>query len=611
MRIPQNKKIGVFARELFSQCTSSKSSRIQRGAALRNLYLTGSLDGEISAYNETYAFLDTLGSFLYSPVELRFSLDAYGFANVLDRCKMKAATAEYHKQFRRSNTDTLLEGAVTWGLVKGKTFIKNAWTTAGFKDILVQPEMMGVLEENLDTLDDQDAFSHTAYITPDRLYRMLRNHPEREELMRKAMKYAVEGQGQDDPEHDNTLRQIVVGGVQPYSIGGQASTNARGQVRWLDAPLPEFAADVITSLIPIHELWVWDDERANDADGLDGEYTTIQFIGEDCVLAGELTHRNIFADQFDPENTLKKTIPTIQNPLAGHHPFSEICPNPLDGYFWGRSELCNVGLLQKYINSRVEGINQMLRRQEDPPKFFSGTNGIKQTAYSMIKKAGGYFCDSNPNAKVQDLYPQLPEGIWESLHEFQAMFDRMAGFTATMSGRGESGVRGKGHAETLTSNASPRFKDRALLLERQIEAMGGLKLDMLKAHVPYSMTAWVPKKESGIEGQIPPENALELPPVPGTVPVEFTFYDLPENCKVSVDSHSSSPAFGHETRQLLFDLTKIGAMKPERLIEHLHAPGSDTLMQDIETAEANKAAFEAAHPEIAVQAAEKAQKKKK
>lgn len=606
MRIP-SKNVGLFASEIFSQCNASRNSRIQRGAVFRSIYLQGSEDGSPATYNECFAFLDNLSSFLYSPVELRFLIDCYGHSNPLERAKMKAASSEFHKQFRRSNTDTLLDDATTWALVKGKSFIKNSWTSEGFKDILVQPEAMGVLEENLRSLDDQDAFSHTTYMTPDRLWRMLKTNPNRDDLMRKAMKYSVQGNGNNDPERESTLRQIVVGGIYPYQASGGGTSNARGNVDWLSAPSPSFSADVIANLIPVHELWVWDDERDNEKDGLDGEYTTIQFVGEDLVISGELTHRNLFADQFSPDDRQKKLKPTSQNPLAGHHPFSEFCPNQLDGYFWGRSELCNVALLQKCINARVDGINQMLRRQEDPPKFFSGTTGIKSSAYSIMKKAGGYFTDSNPGAKVQDLYPQLPEAIFESLHEFQAMFDRMAGFTDTMAGRGSSGVRSKEHAQALTSNASPRFKDRALTLERQIEAMGSLKLDMLKAHVPESITAWVGKQDAGIEGEIPPENYLEQPPVKGLVPVEFTFYDLPDNSKVTVDSHSSSPAFAHETKQDLFDLVKIGGIDPEQVIEHLGIPGADGMIEALQRKKVAEAEFAAKHPE----AAEAAKKKKK
>jgi len=609
MRIPTKQKIGSFAKEVFDSCTSSRVERINRGAAFRALYLSGDDNGDVAPYNEIFAFIDNLGSFLYSPVELRFIIDSYGSASVAERAKMRAASSEFHKHFRRSNTDTLLESAVTWGLVKGKTFIKNSWTSEGFKDVLVQPEMMGVLEENLSSLDDQDAFCHTTYLTPDKLFRMLRTNPERNNIMQKAMKYAMQGQNNgDDPEHENNLRQIVVGGIQPYQIAGGNNTQSRGMVKWLEAPSPQFAADVVTSLIPVHELWVWDDERDNEKDELDGEYTTIQFIGEDVVLTGELTHRNLFADQYDPNNKAKKTKPSSFNPLAGHHPFTEICPNPLDGYFWGRSELCNVALLQKYINARVLGINQMLRRQEDPPKMFTGVAGIKQSAYSMIKKAGGYLTDSNPGAKVTDIYPQLPEGLWESLHEFQSMFDRMAGFTATMSGRGDKGVRSKEHAETLTSNASPRFKDRALLVERQVDALGALKLDMLKAHVAGTITAWIPKDEAGIEGEVPPIDFLEKPPVPGTVPIEFTFYDLPSDCKVSVDSHSSSPAFSHETKRDMFDLFKIGAVDAEQVIQHIHPPGMDSIIEALMRKKAEQAKFMAEHPELA---AEQDKKKKK
>lgn len=608
MRIPST-KVGTFAADLYSQCSSSKSQRLQRGAIFRSLYLMGTEDGSPATYPEVFAFIDNLSSFLYSPVELRFLIDCYGHSNLLDRAKMKAASSEFHKQFRRSNTDTLLDDATTWALVKGKSFIKNSWTSEGFKDVLVQPEMMGVLEENLRSLDDQDAFCHTTYMTPDRLYRMLKTNPNRDELMRKSMKYSIQGKSTDDPERESTLRQIVVGGIYPYQASGQGNNNARGNVDWLSAPSPSFAANVIANLIPVHELWVWDDERDNEKEGLDGEYTTIQFVGEDLVISGELTHRNLFADQFSPDDRRKKIQPTAQNPLAGHHPFSEICPNQLDGYFWGRSELCNVALLQKCINSRVDGINQMLRRQEDPPKFFSGMSGIKSSAYSIIKKAGGYLTDSNPGAKVQDLYPQLPEHIFESLHEFQAMFDRMAGFTATMSGRGDSGVRSKEHAQALTSNASPRFKDRALTLERQIEAMGSLKLDMLKAHVPDPITAWVPKADAGIEGEIPPDNSLEMPPVKGMVPVEFTFYDLPENSKVTVDSHSSSPAFSHETKQDLFDLVKIGGIDAEQVIEHLGIPGADSMIEALQRKKAAAAEFAAAHPELAEEQAKKSKKK--
>lgn len=592
MKLP-SRDIGEFAVNLLEKCSTSRTERLQRGTLLKNLFLTGNEDGSPAIYNYTYAFLDNLSSYLYSPVELRFNIDFYGSSNPVERAKMRAATSEFHKYFRRSGIDTKLEEGVTWALDKGKTFLKLKWTSDGLGGDLLQPEVMGVLEENLGSLNEQEAFVQSTFITPDKLWRRLRTNPNRDALMRKASTYLNPGKGISDSEAQ--LRQVIVGGIQPYVSSNQPSTGARGQVNWLNPPSPQFSAQVAASLVPFHELWVWNDEI-----GEEGDWTTIQFVGRDVVVAGDLTHRNLFADQYDPSNKEKMLTPSEHNPLTGKHPFMEICPNPLDGYFWGRSELCNVALLQKYINCRVDGINQMLRRQEDPPKFFSGMNGIKQNSYSMIKKAGGYLTDSNPGAKVHDLYPQLPDHIFESLHELEGMFDKMAGFTPQMSGRGESGVRSQGHAESLIRTGSPRFKDRALAVERQVEELGGVILDMLKAHVATPLEAWLPKQEAGIEGEIPQENPFDMPPVPNMVNVEFLFHDLPDNAKVVVDSHSSSPAFSQETRTLMFDLLKVGAIDPEMLLQHLHPPGVDSMIENLQRAKEEKRAFAEAHPEQAM-----------
>lgn len=602
MRLP-SKDIGGFAADLLEKCSTSRYERLQRGTLLKNLFLTGNEDGTPAIYPHTYAFLDNLSSFLYSPVELRFNIDFYGSSNPVERAKMRAGTSEFHKYFRRSGIDTKLEEAVTWSLVKGKTFVKAKWTTDGLGGDLLQPEVMGVLEENIGSLNEQEAFVQSTFISPERLWRRLRTNDNRDALMRTAQQYLMPGKGMTDT--DAQLRQVVVGGVQPYTSSGQTPNGARGQVNWLTPPSPQFSAQVAANLIPFHELWVWNDEV-----GEDGDWTTIQFVGSDLVVTDERIHRNIFADQYDPANKAKMLMPSDHNPLTGKHPFTEICPNPLDGYFWGRSELCNVGLLQMSINKRIDGINQMLRRQEDPPKFFSGTNGMKASAYSMMKKAGGYLTDSNPNAKVQDLYPQMPEKLFESLHEMEGMFDKMAGFTPQMSGRGESGVRSQGHAESLIRTGSPRFKDRALAIERQVEELGSTILDMLKAHVGKPLEAWLPKAEAGIEGELPSENPLDMPPVPGMVSVEFLFHDLPDNAKVVVDSHSSSPAFSHETRTLMFDLLKVGAIDPEKLLLHLHPPGMDAMIEDLQRAKAEKAAFLAQHPEAAAEEQKKSHKKK-
>lgn len=602
MRVP-SKDVGKFAQQVYDQCMVSQSQRAENGQAYKNLYLTGDDTGiDPAVYNNTFIYIDNLSSYLYSPVELRFMVDQYGTVSNLERAKMKCASSELHKYIRRGNIDTLLETAVTWALVKGKTFIKLRWTANGLEGDLIQPEMMGVLQENFDSLEKQEAFCHTTYLTPDRLWQILATNSNRDKLFLDAQKYCMSAKERQMSESNNNLRQVVVGGMQPYTAASSGSTTSRGMVNWLEAPSPTFDPTVMADLIPLHELWIWDDERGDH-----GEWTTIQFIGEDVVIAGDLTHRNLFAEQYDPANKKRKTDPSKENPLSGKHPFIEICPNTLEGYFWGRSEIINIALLQKSINERIDGINRMLRRQEDPPKFFKGTAGIKASAYSMMKKPGGYLTDSNPGADAKDLYPQLPDGIWESLHELEQMFDTMGGFTPTLRGRGEKGVRSHAQSESLIRTASPRFKDRALLVERQVEEVGSLALDLLKAHVPEALTAWVSKKNAGIEGAVPNFIKSLFAPIQNTVPVDFLLFDLDENCKVVVDSHSSSPAFSHETQQLLFELLHVQAIDQEQLVQHLHPPGMDSMLENLWRAKEERAQQIAEHPELLQ---EKGKKKK-
>ncbi len=234
-------------------------------------------------------------------------------------------------------------------------------------------------------------------------------------------------------------------------------------------------------MMELHEVWVWDDKRQ--------DWATFQIIGDDMLIMGKYRIFNAFA-----WNT--ETL-TEASSLKGKHPFVEFCPNHIDGYFWGRSEIVNVALLQEAINSRINGVNRLLRKQEDPPTKFIGATGVNQVTYAKFNKPGSYWTDQNPNAKIDRDQVQIPQDLWASLHEYERMFDEMGGLPPIARGHGEAGVRSHNHAETLVRMFSPRFKDRALLVERDVEAEGALMLDMGRAHVDKKLVAWVPKEAAG------------------------------------------------------------------------------------------------------------------
>ena len=595
MRLPK-RGIGGWASEIIEACSASRTDRIARGAAFRNLYLTGDENGDPSIYNKSFTYIDTLSSMLYSPVELRFMIEAYGTPTLTDRAKFKAAAAEVHQRMRRSNLDTVIGDAVKWSLVKGKTFIKTLWGAEGLEPYIVQPEMMGVLREDVDTLDRQEAFFHSTYLTRYQFNRLIENHPDAKELAAKAAKYISPGKGQDAPDNEGQNgRQVILGGLYPYQTQGSvpSTQKARGVVDWMSGPKPIFAADVLAKLIRLDELWVWNDDT--------DDWTTIQIVGPDCVIEGKDRHRNVFADAI---NTSGKAT-ADQNPLKGSHPFTEFCANRLEGYFWGRSELSNIALLQKNMNVRVTGINQLLRLQEKPPRAITGSASVNQNAYAKFNKPGGFLVDSGPNMKIETLAPQIPAGLYDSLHESEAMMDQMAGLSPVLQGRGEAGVRAGGHAETLIRTSSPRFKDRALLIEREVEELGGLVLNLCKAHVATKIVGWVMPGDDTIETAVQSDPDVLPPPVKSMKPVEFLMAQLPPDAKVMVDSHSASPAFSQETRELQFALAKVGAVNAEYLLQHSDAPGRDSALADLERKQISEAEFAAKHPELAVKAAGK------
>ena len=582
MRIPSS-KLESFVSELVSACLVSREKRLNQYLAFKNIFLLGAENPDDAAiYNKTYAYIDDLESLLYSPVSLRLHVGEYDTPNQLDLAKFRVATSHLSSQVRSSSLDTMISDAVQWSLVKGKSFVKLLWDSHGMRPLFIQPEFMGVLQENRSRLDrDMEAFVHSTYITPYQFQRLIWNHPNRAELERKAKRH-IRPAKDGSPDDGNAMKQIIIGGLYPLQPAGGPPSSTRGIVEWMQGITPELDPTVMQSLLRLDELWVWNDEQ--------DDWSTFQIIGNDMLILGGDYITNGLA--FNP------TSGTKHPDLVGHHPFVEFCPNKIDGYFWGRSEIINVVFLQLAINSRINGINGMLRRQEDPPKKFRGVAGVNQNVLAKLRKPGGYWNDSNANANVEDMAPTISGDLWESLHEYERMFDEMGGLPPIAKGRGEAGVRSQGHAETLVRMFSPRFKDRALLVERDVEACGGLVLDLCRAHVDHRLTAWVSKEEAGLE-ENPKPNPFIKPPAPGQVPVEFIYANLPDDVKVTVDSHSSSPAFAADARALVFDLFKVGAMDAVDLVEHLDAPDQEALIAGIVRRKTEEAMFLQQHPELA------------
>lgn len=549
LKLPQ-RHLAEWSKEIIDECTQSRETRRDLIKMFRSYYFTGTSDGLVATYNRCYPHIERLGAFLFSPTDVRFDVEFDESESPEIHEMGHAAARRLNRDFHRRNLDLTFAAGVNGGLVDGCNLLKLVWGHEGLEGWVVKPGQFGVLREDIDDLDRQEAFVHSTYLTPTAFERTVMEHPDYKEIMKRVKESSEE---QKPEEFDNDyLHQIVVGGTQPVST---TTSSGSGMVGVVGVPTPMLDAKVAASLIRIDELWVQDRERQ--------DYTTIRLVRPDILIEGQYKRRNLSG----LSDTLSK-----KSDFAGHHPFIKICPNEVEGYFWGQSEIAYIYKLQDSINEQLRNINRLAKLRSDPPKSLTGFAGITPEKIKAFKRPGGWVSEENPNAKVQEFAPELPQEIFTHLSNTIQQFDDVAGFTPILQGMGDQGVRSQRQADTLVRNASPRMRDRALLVERQCAELGDFCLKMLQAKDAEVMQAG---KQS-----------------------QFMLTQLPDDAKVVVDSHSSSPVYHEDNERKAFMLQRAGAIDAEDLIMLTHPVHEDKLRARAKDRAAAEAKLVQQHPEL-------------
>ena len=228
-------------------------------------------------------------------------------------------------------------------------------------------------------------------------------------------------------------------------------------------------------------------------------------------------------------------------------------PQPTPGYFWGRSYIADVQMLQDVLNKRLRDLKVMWDRNVAAPRILSGFSSVTEEQYFKIISEGGFINDPNPNAKQSALSEPPPPNATEEVEFIIKLFEEAGGFSSIMGGQGEPGVRAGVHAQTLVRTSSPHLIDQASCVERQLAETGYLCVRLMQAMDPT-----VYETDDGME--------FHLIDIPGT------------HMQVQVDSHSASPAFAEDNRQTAIALARAGAIDSEDLIHMLHPPGAELLL---------------------------------
>jgi len=326
------------------------------------------------------------------------------------------------------------------------------------------------------------------------------------------------------------IDRIITSQVNP-TIYGNINLDLSGYAR--------YKARVAEETVEMRELWLWNDETQ--------DYQCVTIADPDVVIY-DRAGKSLF--------------------LKGELPFVQICPNPQYDYYWGQSEVQRLIFLQEMRNKRMAEILDLLSKQVSPPTALVGFTGILDEKNFALNRPGGLFSTDMPNAKVERMAPNLPDDLFREIAEIDRMFEELSGITNVLSGKGEAGVRSTGHASQLARLGSSRAKKRALIVEDSLEKLATLFMKMLQA---YDDTHY--------------KDAENMP---------FIAEQFTRDYVVKVDAHSNSPIFMEDSRQLAFNLLKVGAISKERLIDLVDAPMKQLLKQDLKKMEEKQAAMQQA-----------------
>src|SRR5712691_10134722 len=258
--------------ELLERCAASREERRARTRSLRQWYLTGTDGGSPipARYNKIKSAVDGSTSYLFAPESVRFGLALgphYGdqWVDELD-----TAREELHRLWHDNGFGLAFGLGVRWAHVWATSVWKalvNRGAEVGF-ELIPDPADVGVLREDLDNWDDQEALCHWYTLDLASFARLVAGHPRAEELIAQARKheFPLEDQSATIPQ---TPLQIVLS-TTPVRMDQAGYSGVASTVPAHISANPR----VTEPVIQMAELWVWDDALLDGA----GDYRVVRML---------------------------------------------------------------------------------------------------------------------------------------------------------------------------------------------------------------------------------------------------------------------------------------------------------------------------------------------
>ena len=346
--------------QLREDCAGTMNIRRDSSNILRQWRFTGNEAGNIAIYNRLELDINRKSSYLFSPSDLRFHIEFENKypQNVLSMAEVGGVYLT--KKIEAMDIDTKFSAAVKESLTYGSSIFKLMYGHDGLKARLVPIWNFGVYRESVNELHSQEVVAERMYMTKEELWRRISHLPDAASLFKRAIKYAK--QSNDIPEAETNFVQIVLGGQSP--LVGTTSSDVSGTGGTVDVSareaVPQLTPQQIAELIEFYEITVVDDET--------GDYTTIQMAMPDIIITPRVKKHNLF--------------------LAGELPYIKVQANPVEGYFFGRSDMAGLLKLQRLLQERLDDIRKLMSLQYDRLLAFTGFSGMTDEMYDQFREPG-------------------------------------------------------------------------------------------------------------------------------------------------------------------------------------------------------------------------------
>ena len=562
MLLPSSAKdIVTCAKDIVDVCMASKASRDSYYRNLITWLEQGKGEGDRSLCNVLYHHCDRLSAHLFSPTELRFTIDFDTPYDAMILAQGELSSRLISRTWEQQNIDMDFSRGVASAVPYGAAILKQQWdgSSAAVTSRLLMPWQFGVYREDLNGLKEQEALCEVSLMTRHEAWRRISHLPDAEKLMKRIIAHAATDGGANEVGPASFFHQIL--STSTLDTSGTTNASLRpGGIVTMGNPSFVIQPQVDISLIKYYEIWVKDEEI--------DDYCTIQLIEPDILIAPFGRRKNLLCRTFTDIARGAGVSMSLKQ-----HPYTLIQPNVQPGYFWGRSELTDLLGPQELLTTLLFDIKRVMGVQFDKLLAFVGADGMSDEQYAQYR-GSGYF-NLPQGSSVTDLTPKLPEASFQYMTMINKLMEQISGFDNILSGQGEAGVRAGVHADTLIRTASPRLRDRSLLVERQCAEAADKTLTLMRIYDGTVYNTNDPK-----------------------APSDFSIELLPEDAKVTVDSHSSSPIYEQDHKDLIGFGVKAGIVDGESAIDLLPFPKKDQLKLRFREAQAQKAKMIQEHPEL-------------